>query len=164
MLQQAIQNKVCDSITLMRQIHIWRLINKKIIFTNGCFDVLHAGHTYLLNCAADSEKNAILIAGLNCDDSVKRLKGDLRPVNNFNDRANVLASLHAVSAVIKFDEDTPIELIKMIQPDILVKGGDWREENIIGSDVVKNNGGRVVIIPFMQGYSSTALAEKIKAL
>ncbi|MBC8046202.1 MAG: D-glycero-beta-D-manno-heptose 1-phosphate adenylyltransferase [Fimbriimonadaceae bacterium] len=160
--QEAIQQKICDIKPLMHEIAMWRFRNKKIIFTNGCFDILHAGHIHLLNACTELENNYVLIVGLNSDASVKRLKGESRPINNFDTRAKVLASLYAVDAVIQFEEDTPIELIKMIQPDVLVKGGDYKEDEIVGADIVKQNGGRIVVIPFLAGYSTTKILESSK--
>jgi rfaE bifunctional protein nucleotidyltransferase chain/domain len=135
---------------------------KKIVFTNGCFDIIHAGHTYYLKKA--KELGDILIVGLNSDDSVRRLKGDERPLNNETDRAEVLLSLKPVDYVVVFTEDTPYELISRVKPDILVKGGDYAADEIVGADIVKANGGKVVVIPFVEGKSTSALVEKIKKL
>lgn len=151
----AILEKICDERSLLQKISVWRFHNKKIIFTNGCFDILHKGHAWLLNTANGLEDNAILIVGLNSDASVKNLKGDSRPINNVNDRAFLLASLYAVDAVIIFEEDTPDLLIKMIQPDVLVKGGDYNADEIVGADTMKLNGGKVIIIPYLENYSSS---------
>lgn len=133
--------------------------NKKVVFTNGCFDILHKGHVTYLNEAKSLGDH--LIVGVNSDESVKRLKGDDRPVTAENDRAFVLNNLKAVDDVIIFPEDTPYELIKEIVPDFLVKGGDWNEEDIVGSDIVKANGGKVVSLKFVKGYSTTGILEKI---
>ena len=133
--------------------------NKKLVFTNGCFDILHKGHVSYLNEAKSLGSH--LIVGVNADDSVKRLKGDGRPVTSELDRAFVLDNLKAVDDVIIFHEDTPYELIKEIVPDLLVKGGDWKEEDIVGSDIVKANGGKVVSLKFVKGYSTTNILEKI---
>jgi len=134
--------------------------NKKIVFTNGCFDIIHAGHVqYLQEAKALGD---ILIIGLNSDASVKRLKGAERPVNNQNDRAIVLSALKSVDYIVVFDEDTPYDLIKQIKPDILVKGGDWPENKIVGHDIVKANGGIVKSLSFRPGNSSTSIIEKMK--
>ena len=134
--------------------------NKKLVFTNGCFDLIHRGHVAYLN-EAKSLGN-FLVVGLNSDSSVKKLeKGTNRPFNNENDRAFVLDNLKAVDYVIIFNEDTPYNLIKNIKPDYLVKGGDWKEEDIVGSDVVKANGGQVISLKFVDNYSTTSLINKI---
>lgn len=143
-----------------RTISMWRYRNDKIVFTNGCFDILHKGHIeYLAKAASLGTK---LIIGLNTDSSVKRLKGDSRPVNDENARALALASLIFVDQVIFFDTDTPYDLIKTVQPDVLVKGGDYRPEDIVGYDIVKAKGGEVITIDFVEGYSTTSLIEKMK--
>lgn len=125
----------------------------KLVFTNGCFDILHAGHVLYLEQA--KALGDILIVGLNSDASVKRLKGESRPVNSQQNRSIVLAALAAVDYVIVFDEETPYELIKAIQPDVLVKGGDWSEDSIVGADIVKAKGGEVISLPFWEGLSTT---------
>jgi rfaE bifunctional protein nucleotidyltransferase chain/domain len=139
----------------------WRLKDQKLVFTNGCFDILHGGHTtYLAKAATLGNK---LIVGLNSDKSVKALnKGKDRPVQTEADRALNLASLHLVDLVIIFDEPTPFELISLLKPDILVKGGDYKLEEIVGSDIVRQGGGMVTTIPFVEGKSTTALIEKMK--
>ncbi len=129
------------------------LKNKKIVFTNGCFDILHRGHVEYLEEA--SSLGDILVVGLNSDASVKRLKGRFRPINKEEDRAIVLAALRAVDFVIIFEEETPLNLITAIKPDILVKGGDWRIEEIAGSDIIISKGGRVHLAEFLKGYSTT---------
>jgi D-beta-D-heptose 7-phosphate kinase/D-beta-D-heptose 1-phosphate adenosyltransferase len=138
----------------------WHLLAKKIVFTNGCFDILHAGHIASLTAAA--KEADILIVGLNADSSVKKLKGDGRPVNNESSRALILASLVMVDAVTIFSEPTPLELIKAIKPDVLVKGGDYKEEDIAGAKEVIEAGGRVVINPMVYGFSTTAIIEKLR--
>ena len=137
-------------------------LNKKIVFTNGCFDLLHKGHIEYL--AKASELGDALIIGLNTDDSIKRIKGSNRPINNEIARANVLASLVFVDGVFFFDEDTPYELIKRVNPDVLVKGADYKEENIVGYDIVKANGGEIKTIDLVDGYSTTNLIDKIKQI
>lgn len=133
----------------------------KVVFTNGVFDVLHPGHVRYLNEAAQLG-NALVVA-VNSDASARRLKGPGRPYNNETDRAEVIAALKCVNYVTIFDEDTPYELIKMLEPDVLVKGGDWPVDEIVGADVVKAAGGEVYSLPFAEGYSTSALVEKIIA-
>lgn len=162
MKQQVTLSKICDRNQLEKKIALWRFLNRRIVFTNGCFDVIHAGHTHLLNAAADLSPNAALIIGLNSDDSVRNLKGERRPINVFNDRATVLASLYAVDAVIGFEENTPAQLIEWIKPDILVKGGDYQVDEIAGGKFVLSYGGKVEIIPFLHGYSTTEILRKGK--
>jgi len=131
----------------------------KLVFTNGCFDILHKGHILYLNEA--KSLGDYLIVGVNSDSSVKKLKGNNRPVNNENDRAFLLDNLKPVDFVIIFNEDTPYEIIKEIIPDYLVKGGDWKEVDIVGSDIVTTNGGKVVSLPFVKDYSTTGILKKI---
>jgi len=135
---------------------------KKIVFTNGCFDILHRGHVTYLNQARDL--GDFLIVGINSDESVKRLKGPERPVNMLEDRAYVLSALKSVDYVIPFEEDTPLNLINLIMPDILVKGGDYTIDRIIGAQEVLANGGKVEIIPFVPGKSTSAIIDTIKTL
>ncbi len=139
-----------------------RIENRKVVFTNGCFDIIHKGHVTYLNEAKSLGDH--LIVGINSDDSVKRLKGKDRPVNNESDRAFVLDNLKSVDDVLIFNEDTPYDIIKEIIPDLLVKGGDWKEEDIVGSDIVKKNGGKVVSLQFVNNYSTTNILEKIEKL
>jgi D-glycero-beta-D-manno-heptose 1-phosphate adenylyltransferase len=136
----------------------WRVHERKIGFTNGVFDILHKGHIFSLSQAA--AESDYLIVGLNSDASVKRLKGENRPVNKEESRALVLASLIMVDAVVIFEEDTPLELIKAIMPDILVKGGDYTVEQIAGAKEVMTNGGRVIVNPIIEGFSTTAIIAK----
>jgi rfaE bifunctional protein nucleotidyltransferase chain/domain len=159
---QWIQHKIFDRVTLARECNVWRATQKKIVFTNGCFDILHHGHLDLLAHAADMGN--VLIVGINTDDSIKRLKGPDRPVTNEQDRAFQVASLLCVDAVCLFDEDTPAELIKLIRPDVLVKGGDYTIDKIVGAEFVKSIGGEVAVIPFVQGYSTTSIIDRIKKL
>ena len=137
-------------------------MGKSIVFTNGVFDILHPGHIFSLSQAA--KEADFLIVGLNSDNSVKRLKGQQRPVNNQDSRALLLASLLMVDAVVIFEEDTPLELINSLRPDVLVKGGDYTIEQIVGAKEVISNGGRVVINPVIEGYSTTSTIEKLKTL
>lgn len=142
-----------------RTLSLWRFKNDKIVFTNGCFDILHKGHIeYLIKAASLGTK---LVIGLNTDASVKRLKGDSRPVNDEKARALLLASLIFVDEVILFDTDTPRDLIDFIQPDVLVKGGDYKTEEIVGYDIVKAKGGEVITLDFIEGYSTTSTIEKM---
>ena len=134
-------------------------LGKKIVFTNGCFDIIHKGHIAYLNQA--KELADLLIVGLNSDASVKRLKGEKRPINSEMDRKFVLENLRAVDKVCIFEEDTPLQLIKKVSPDFLVKGGDWRTDQIVGSDFVLQNGGQVLSLKFIDGYSTTSTIEKI---
>ena len=136
--------------------------NKTLVFTNGCFDIIHRGHIEYLNEARSL--GDYLIVGLNSDSSVNKLKGDNRPINNQNDRSAVLDNLKSVDYVVIFFEDTPFELIKKIIPDILVKGGDWKENDIVGADIVIGNGGIVKSLKYIQNYSTTALLKKISSL
>ncbi len=138
------------------------MAEERIVFTNGCFDILHIGHISYLNSA--KELGSKLVVGLNSDQSVKRLKGPERPINNENDRKFILENIKAVDEVIIFDEDTPLELIKRVKPDVLVKGGDWAVEQIVGHKEVLENGGVVKSLNFIDGKSSTGIIEKIKSL
>jgi rfaE bifunctional protein nucleotidyltransferase chain/domain len=145
--------------SLSQLVQQWKSFNEKIVFTNGCFDILHMGHLdYLCKAAELGDR---LIIGLNTDASVKRLKGNVRPVIEQSTRAFKLASLAYVDAVIAFDEDNPYDLIFALKPDILVKGGDYSEEDVIGGDIVKSDGGEVKIIPFMEGQSTSLIIERI---
>lgn len=140
--------------------HALKLHQQKIVFTNGCFDVLHFGHVhYLLEARKLGD---ILVIGLNSDDSVRRLKGPSRPINSEKERAFVLAALACVDYVTLFEEDTPEELIKVVKPDVLVKGGDYALDQIVGADFVKANGGTNTTIPFVEGFSSTQIIEQLK--
>lgn len=155
-----IENKmIADRESLFSTLHQWRFKNEKIVFTNGCFDIVHRGHIeYLAQAAALGTK---LVIGLNTDASVKRLKGEKRPINDERSRAILLSALIFVDRVVLFDEDTPYELIKYIQPNILVKGKDYQPEEIVGYDIVKNKGGEVVTIDLTAGYSTTSILNKI---
>lgn len=134
---------------------------KKIVFTNGCFDILHRGHISYLEQA--KSLGDILIVGVNSDSSVKKLKGEGRPVNIESDRAYVLDNVKSVDHVIIFEEDTPYNLIDKIKPDYLVKGGEWKEEDIVGSDIVKANGGKVISLKYVDNYSTTNILKKINS-
>ncbi len=132
---------------------------KKIVFTNGCFDIIHAGHVNYLKKA--KELGDILIVGLNSDSSIKQIKGEKRPINNQFDRAFVLSAFYFVDYVVIFEQETPYELIKRVLPHILVKGADWKNKFVVGSDIVVQNGGSVVLIDYIQGKSTTSIIEKI---
>ena len=135
---------------------------RKVVFTNGCFDILHAGHVSYLNEAKD--QGDILVIGLNSDCSVKRLKGENRPINNENDRRFLLNNLKSVDFVEIFSEDTPLNLIKLISPDVLVKGGDWKVSEIVGSDFVLQNNGKVKSLSFKNGYSTTSVISQVQGI
>ena len=147
---------------LKRTVAELKLEGKKIVFTNGCFDLIHVGHTRLLQQA--KEQGDVLILGLNTDTSVRRLKGHTRPIISQNERAEILSSLNTVDYLIFFEEDTPLNLITDLKPDVLVKGGDYAKESVVGKDIVEANGGEVVIIPLVEGKSTTKILEKIKKL
>jgi len=131
-----------------------------IVFTNGCFDILHPGHLLYLQEAASLSAN--FIVGLNSDESIKKLKGPERPINNFHYRSMMLAALPFIDQVIEFKQETPLQLIERLKPHILVKGGDYSKEQIVGADFVEKFGGRVITIPFVEGYSTTDLIHRIK--
>lgn len=146
---------------LLDRLAALRSAGKRIVFTNGCYDILHPGHVDLL--ARTKALGDVLVLGLNSDESVKRQgKGADRPVNPYPVRAFVLAHLESVDFVIRFDDDTPAQLIEAVQPDVLVKGGDWPVERIVGRETVQRRGGEVVSLPLLEGYSTTALIEKIR--
>jgi rfaE bifunctional protein nucleotidyltransferase chain/domain len=157
-----LQNKLYHSSDIESTIRTWKQDHQKVVFTNGVFDILHIGHiSYLAKAHALGDK---LVIGLNADASVKRLKGNDRPINNQYNRALLLAALFYVDAVVVFEEDTPQQLISSILPDILVKGADYTIDNIVGAREVLANGGTVKTIEFIDGHSSTALIEKMKAI
>lgn len=147
---------------LQKRLQPCRESGNKIVFTNGCFDILHPGHVDLLERAR--AEGDFLVLGLNSDASVRRLgKGPERPVNTFAARAFVLVHLASVDLVVEFDEDTPLELVRAVGPDVLVKGGDWVPEKIVGADLVKSAGGRVLSLPLLPGFSTTGLIGRIRA-
>lgn len=162
MLTTMTTNKIYSSYSDFEEMHqTWKAAGYKIVFTNGCFDLLHLGHIDLLSRARATGDR--LIIGLNTDASVHRLKGNHRPLNNQETRAGILEAMLMVDAVILFDEDTPLNLISDISPDVLVKGGDYARSTIVGADFVENNGGRVIIVPLLEGYSTTAIIHKIQS-
>jgi D-beta-D-heptose 7-phosphate kinase/D-beta-D-heptose 1-phosphate adenosyltransferase len=152
-------NKICTRESLKDKIDQLRKEGKKIVFTNGCFDILHVGHTRYLREAKRS--GDILILALNSDESVRTLKGDKRPLVPEAERADVVASLESVDFVTIFHELTPLALIEFIKPDVLIKGGDWEEENVVGRESLRRWGGRIVIVPEIKGSSTTNIIEKI---
>lgn len=158
---ETLDRRVVDRTGITRLCNIWRMKGDRIVFTNGCFDILHRGHVeYLQEAAALGDR---LVVGLNSDASVRRQgKGDDRPLNDQDSRAKVIAALRLVDAVVIFEEDTPLELIKAVEPDVLVKGGDWSEDRIVGAEVVKARGGEVRSLQLVEGYSTTALVERIR--
>lgn len=152
------QQKILSWAHLDQWIAYWRFLEQRIVFTNGCFDLLHLGHVDYLEAA--SRLGDVLIVGLNSDESVRRLKGSTRPLQPAHARARILAALEFVDAVVIFEEDTPLRLIEKIQPDVLVKGGDYTEDKVVGADFVRRNGGEVVILPLVPGFSTTALIQR----
>lgn len=156
------ENSIAHKILTGKAIDTFRVDNadKKIVFTNGCFDILHVGHIKYMQEA--SKLGDILVVGLNSDDSVRRLKGKERPINNQEDRAQMLSALEFVDYVVIFDQDTPYELIKKILPDVLVKGGDYNPDNVVGRDIVEGRGGMLKLLPFISGKSTTNIIDKIK--
>ncbi len=155
-----LKEKVVSQDQALKELKAWREKNQKIVFTNGCFDIIHPGHIDYLSQARDL--GDILVVGLNTDQSVKRLnKGSNRPINDERTRAYVLAGLASVDLIVFFDEETPYNLIKLLQPNVLVKGKDYEVEKIIGFDILKENGGEVITIPFLDGYSTSSLIKKI---
>jgi D-glycero-beta-D-manno-heptose 1-phosphate adenylyltransferase len=159
---QYIQHKIFSSKEIVFQVNRWKMISKTISFTNGCFDILHPGHIASLSDAA--READFLIVGVNSDESARRLKGPGRPVMDENARVLMLASLLIVDAVVIFEEDTPLELIELVKPDVLVKGGDYTLEEIVGAKEVMAAGGRVVINPIVPGFSTTGIIGKIQTL
>ena len=157
-----IQSKLLSVKALLQQDTRWKFLGKKTVFTNGCFDILHEGHIYSLSQAA--KEGDLLIVGVNADASVTKLKGAGRPVNNQASRSLLLASLVMVDAVVIFEEDTPLDIISALLPDVLVKGGDYTLEQIVGAKEVLANGGRVVINPIIPGFSTSGIIEKIHRL
>lgn len=161
-IQQQIQNKIFSRNELVKQVEAWKSAKNKIVFTNGCFDIIHPGHVmYLIKAAELGNK---LILGLNTDSSVRRLKGPTRPILQEKERALLLAAFQFIDAVCLFEEDTPYNLIKQIMPDVLVKGKDYKVEQIPGSDIVLQNGGTVETIELVDGFSTTNLIDKIKKM
>lgn len=156
------EQKILSLAALQAKIKVWQLRQYKIVFTNGCFDLLHLGHVDYLEKA--KQLGDILIVGLNTDASVCRLKGEQRPIQDEHSRARVMAALEFVDAVVYFEEDTPYELIKALQPDILVKGNDYTPEAIVGADIVQAKQGEVLTVELVSGYSTSNIIKKIRAI
>jgi D-beta-D-heptose 7-phosphate kinase/D-beta-D-heptose 1-phosphate adenosyltransferase len=154
-------DKICSLEVLLRRVEQWRQRGETIVFTNGCFDLLHAGHVIYLEQARRAGQQ--LIVGLNTDSSVQRIKGGNRPVIRQEDRARVLAALASVDAVVLFDEDTPINLICAVRPDVLVKGGDYTEDRVVGAEEVRSWGGKVLLIPYIEGHNTTDIIQRIES-
>ncbi len=159
---EIIQSKIFrqEDVNFQRLLAVWQFQSKKVVFTNGCFDLLHLGHIDYLSKAKDL--GHLLVVGLNTDASVRALKGNSRPIQDENSRATLLAALRFVDAVVLFDDPTPYNLIKIVQPDVLVKGSDYKAEDIVGYDILKAKNGEVVTIDFVEGYSTSAIEEKIR--
>lgn len=155
------QYKICDLKEAKRRMAQLKDGGFQTVFTNGCFDILHKGHIAYLEKAG--ELGDFLIVGLNSDDSVSRLKGEGRPIKSIDSREAIMGALGCVNMVVVFEEDTPQKLIEQLKPDILVKGGDYKKENIVGADFVIKNGGEVKIIDFLDGYSSSSIIDKIQS-
>lgn len=159
---ELVQDKLLPLVELSRRRCGWRTYSQDTVFTNGVFDLIHPGHlTYLAEAAALGQR---LIVGVNSDESVKRLKGDSRPIMPLAARMQLLAGLFYVDGVIAFDEDTPLELIKSLRPDVLVKGGDYQVDEIVGAKEVRAWGGDVRVLPFLEGYSSTRIIERMQGI
>ena len=155
-----INSKIFSLDDLKNQVNAWKQAGEDVVFTNGCFDIIHRGHIEVLAQTADLGDR--LIIGLNSDTSIQKLKGKNRPIIEEQSRAILLASLEFVDAVVIFSEDTPINLISTLLPDVLAKGGDYEIETIVGHEIVQQNGGKVKLVPFVDGFSSTTIIEKIK--
>ena len=155
-----INSKIFSLDDLKNQVNAWKQAGEEVVFTNGCFDIIHRGHIEVLAQTADLGDR--LIIGLNSDSSIQKLKGEDRPIIDEQARAILLSALSFVDAVILFPEDTPINLISTLLPDLLAKGGDYEIETIVGHEIVQNNGGEVILVPFVDGFSSTIIIDKIK--
>jgi len=155
-----INSKIFSLDDLKNQVNAWKQAGEEVVFTNGCFDIIHRGHIEVLAQTADLGDR--LIIGLNSDSSIQKLKGEDRPIIDEQARAILLSALSFVDAVILFPEETPINLISTLLPDVLAKGGDYEIETIVGHEIVQNNGGEVILVPFVDGFSSTIIIDKIK--
>ena len=155
-----INSKIFSLDDLKNQVNAWKQAGEEVVFTNGCFDIIHRGHIEVLAQTADLGDR--LIIGLNSDSSIQKLKGEDRPIIDQQARAILLAALSFVDAVILFPEDTPINLISTLLPDVLAKGGDYEIETIVGHEIVQQKGGKVKLVPFVDGFSSTTIIDKIK--
>ena len=157
---KSINTKILPLKSLKNQVTNWKKTGKKVVFTNGCFDLIHRGHIEALAQTADLGDK--LIIGLNSDVSIKKLKGESRPIIDENSRAILLASLSFVDAIVLFSEETPLNLISNLNPDILAKGGDYKINTIVGHEIIRKNGGEVILVPFVEGFSSSSIVDKIK--
>ena len=157
-----LNSKIYNLYTLTSQVEKWKSNKKKLVFTNGCFDIIHRGHIEVL--ARTAELGDKLIIGLNSDQSIQKIKGIDRPIIDEQSRAVLLAALSFVDAIVLFNEDTPLKLISALLPDVLAKGGDYEIETIVGHEIVQQNGGKVKLVPFLDGFSSTNIIHKIKKL
>jgi len=157
---KSINTKILPLKSLKEQVTNWKKTGKKVVFTNGCFDLIHRGHIEVLAQTADLGDK--LIIGLNSDVSIKKLKGESRPIIDENSRAILLASLSFVDAIVLFSEETPLNLISNLNPDILAKGGDYKINTIVGHEIIRKNGGEVILVPFVEGFSSSNIIDKIK--
>ena len=155
-----LKNKIYSLEELKNKVNVWRQSGEEVVFTNGCFDIIHRGHIEVLAQTADLGSK--LIIGLNSDSSIQKLKGKNRPIIDEKSRAILLASFSFVDAVVLFSEETPINLISTLKPDVLAKGGDYEISTIVGHKVVQENGGQVILVPFIDGFSSTTIIDKIK--
>ena len=157
---QNIKSKIFSLDKLKNQVNTWKKAGKKVVFTNGCFDIIHRGHIEVLALTANLGDK--LIIGINSDQSIQKLKGKDRPIIDEQSRAFLLAALSFVDAIVLFSEDTPLKLISTLLPDVLAKGGDYEIETIVGHEIVQQNGGEVILVPFLDGFSSTNIIDKIK--
>ena len=157
---KTLNSKIYNLDTLTSQVEQWKMADNKVVFTNGCFDIIHRGHIEVLARTADLGDK--LIIGLNSDQSIQKLKGKNRPIIDEQSRAFLLAALSFVDAIVLFSEVTPLKLISTLLPDVLAKGGDYEIETIVGHEIVQQNGGKVKLVPFVDGFSSTTIIEKIK--
>ena len=155
-----INSKIYNLDDLSSQVEKWKQAGEDVVFTNGCFDIIHKGHIEVLARTADL--GGKLIIGLNSDQSIQKLKGEDRPIIDEQSRAILLAALSFVDAIVLFSEDTPLKLISALLPDVLAKGGDYEIETIVGHEIVQKNGGKVKLVPFLDGFSSTTIIDKIK--
>ena len=155
-----LNNKIYSLEELENKVNAWKQAGEDVVFTNGCFDIIHRGHIEVLARTADLGSKFII--GLNSDSSIQKLKGEDRPIIDEQARAILLAALSFVDAVVLFSEETPINLISTLIPDVLAKGGDYEIETIVGHEIVQNNGGEVILVPFVDGFSSTTIIDKIK--
>jgi rfaE bifunctional protein nucleotidyltransferase chain/domain len=153
------RKKIVTLAELQKMMAVWRFRDKKIVFTNGCFDLIHAGHIHLLTAAGGF--GDVLIVGLNSDASVRKLKPG-RPFQDEQSRALIMAAFELTDAVILFEEETPYELIKALRPDVLVKGGDYKPEEVVGRDILQQAGGKVELVPLKEGFSTTAIADRMR--